>query len=71
MADRPRKASAWSGNQLSKFTNRKKSVGKVLSNIKNKVIGTEGARLLRESESRGDPAGAKAPRADRPRKASA
>ncbi|RRN69900.1 hypothetical protein EI200_15520 [Peribacillus simplex] len=33
--------------------------------IKTKLIGTEGTRLLREYASKGDPAGAKAPRADR------
>ncbi|MGE7182742.1 hypothetical protein ACQKKK_01825 [Peribacillus sp. NPDC006672] len=39
--------------------------------IKTKLIGTEGTRLLQEYASKGDPAGAKAPRADLPRKASA
>ncbi|MFJ5748385.1 hypothetical protein ACIP97_07230 [Peribacillus frigoritolerans] len=38
-------------------------------NVKTKLIGTEGTRLLREKRGMGDPAGA--PRADRPRKASA
>ncbi|KOR82974.1 hypothetical protein AM233_01680 [Bacillus sp. FJAT-22058] len=38
---------------------------------KHKLIGTEGARLLREKRVQGDPTGVKAPRADRPRKASA
>ncbi|MFD9626062.1 hypothetical protein [Peribacillus muralis] len=45
----------------------------VLHHVLAKWIGTEGARLLRECESKGDPAGASAPRRlpDRPRKASA
>ncbi|MFY0782340.1 hypothetical protein AB1K18_18970 [Peribacillus simplex] len=58
-ADRPRKASAWSGNQRSSFTN-KKTAGNMefYLNFKTKLIGTEGARLLRENASKGDPAGA-------------
>jgi len=41
--------------------------------IKTRLIGTEGTRLVREYVSKGDPAGASAPRRlpDRPRKASA
>ncbi|MGG0848202.1 hypothetical protein [Peribacillus simplex] len=58
-ADRPRKASAWSGNQRSSFTNKKTTANmEFYLNFKTKVIGTEGARLLRENASKGDSAGA-------------
>ncbi|MDQ7864552.1 hypothetical protein RCO48_36050 [Peribacillus frigoritolerans] len=64
---RPRKASAWSGNQRSHFTNPQKKLSannyylvckqKGLYLIKTKVIGTEGTRLLREKRVKGDPRG--------------
>ncbi|KOR86498.1 hypothetical protein AM233_22590 [Bacillus sp. FJAT-22058] len=49
LPDHPRKASAWSGNQRPRSTN-KKTAGnmEVYLNTKTKLIGTEGTRLLRE-----------------------
>ncbi|MCD1158731.1 hypothetical protein [Peribacillus frigoritolerans] len=66
LPDRPRKASAWSGNQRSAFTNPQKScrqtiiilfVDKEDLSFYIKVIGTESTRLLREKRGMGDPAG--------------
>ncbi|MFJ7993400.1 hypothetical protein ACIQY5_14635 [Peribacillus frigoritolerans] len=60
LPDRPRKASAWSGDLIFTLTQKNcRQKGFYLS--KHKLIGTEGARLLREKRILGDPTGVKAP----------
>ncbi|MFJ5750633.1 hypothetical protein ACIP97_18950 [Peribacillus frigoritolerans] len=74
LPDRPRKASAWRGNQRSQYKILK-TCGQLGFHLRfhGDLIGTEGTRLLREYVSKGDPAGAKrrGGSPDRLRKASA
>ncbi|WHY55239.1 hypothetical protein [Peribacillus simplex] len=69
LPDRPRKASAWSGNQQTKNYRQKE----FYLTVKTKLIGAEGTRLLREKRVQGRPRRREALRRlpDRPRKASA
>ncbi|WP_141992744.1 hypothetical protein [Bacillus sp. B4EP4a] len=64
LPDRPRKASAWSGNQRPNYTSHKKTVDKMGSenvgygfylNLNNKVDWSGCARLLRDKRVWGDP----------------